>query len=133
MINVVAVYKIDRLSYSLIGFLKLGEIRAARRDIRLANAVIQITTIVGRLVLIILAGFAQYEREAIWERIRDKFTASRTRGMRMGGRVPLRMHASRAKTSPTDATTIVAWSMRWSVAKTGGSPTYAPRSSMASG
>ena len=47
------------------------------------------TTSMGRLTLNILLSFAQFEREVIGERIRDKFAASRARGMWMGGRVPL--------------------------------------------
>ena len=47
------------------------------------------TTSMGRLTLNILLSFAQFEREVIGERIRDKFTASRARGMWMGGKVPL--------------------------------------------
>jgi DNA invertase Pin-like site-specific DNA recombinase len=73
-------YKIDRLSRSLIDFLKLVE-KFEQHGVTFVSVTqsFNTTTSMGHLVLIILAGFAQYEREAIGERIRDKFAASRAR------------------------------------------------------
>lgn len=89
-IDVVVVYKIDRLSRSLMDFSKLVEV-FDRNDVTFV-AVTQsfnTTTSMGRLTLNILLSFAQFEREVIGERIRDKFAASRKKGMWMGGFVPL--------------------------------------------
>jgi len=84
------VHKIDRLSRSLRDFAKLIEL-FEEHGITLASATQPFSTATssGRLMLHMLLSFAEYEREMIGERIRDKFTASRARGMWMGGRVPL--------------------------------------------
>jgi len=89
-IDVVVVYKIDRLSRSLMDFAKLVEI-FDRHDVTFVSVTqsFNTTTSMGRLTLHILLSFAQFEREVIGERIRDKFAASRARGIWMGGRVPL--------------------------------------------
>ena len=89
-IDVVVVYKIDRLSRSLMDFAKLVEVfdRHAVTFVSVTQA-FNTTTSMGRLTLNILLSFAQFEREVIGERIRDKFAASRARGMWMGGSVPL--------------------------------------------
>jgi DNA invertase Pin-like site-specific DNA recombinase len=89
-IDVVVVYKIDRLSRSLMDFAKLVEI-FDRHDVTFVSVTqsFNTTTSMGRLTLNILLSFAQFEREVIGERIRDKFAASRARGMWMGGKVPL--------------------------------------------
>jgi DNA invertase Pin-like site-specific DNA recombinase len=90
LVDVVIVYKIDRLSRALVDFVKLVEI-FDRNEVSFI-AVTQnfaTTTPMGRLTLHILMSFGQYEREAIGERIRDKFAASRARGMWMGGHPPL--------------------------------------------
>ena len=89
-IDVVVVYKIDRLSRSLMDFAKLVEI-FDRHDVTFVSVTqsFNTTTSMGRLTLNILLSFAQFEREVIGERIRDKFAASRARGMWMGGSVPL--------------------------------------------
>jgi DNA invertase Pin-like site-specific DNA recombinase len=89
-VDVVVVYKIDRLSRSLMDFARLVE--AFERNSVTFVSVTQsfnTTTSMGRLTLNILLSFAQFEREVIGERIRDKFAASRKRGMWMGGTVPL--------------------------------------------
>jgi len=89
-VDVVVVYKIDRLSRSLMDFSRLVEV-FDRNDVTFV-AVTQsfnTTTSMGRLTLNILLSFAQFEREVIGERIRDKFAASRKKGMWMGGFVPL--------------------------------------------
>ena len=89
-VDVVVVYKIDRLSPLADGLRQAGRgVRRARRHLRLGHAVFNTTTSMGRLTLNILLSFAQFEREVIGERIRDKFAASRARGMWMGGKVPL--------------------------------------------
>ena len=90
MIDVVVVYKIDRLSRALTDFAKLVDV-FERHDVTFVAVTQQFntTTSMGRLTLNILLSFAQFEREVIGERIRDKFAASRKKGMWMGGVVPL--------------------------------------------
>ena len=89
-IDVVLVYKIDRISRSLINFAKLIDI-FERNDVTFVAVTQQFntTTSMGRLTLNVLLSFAQFEREVIGERIRDKFAASRAKGMWMGGSPPL--------------------------------------------
>ncbi|ALK08975.1 recombinase family protein [Blastochloris viridis] len=89
-IDVVVVYKIDRLSRSLMDFAKLVEV-FERHSVTFVSVTqsFNTTTSMGRLTLNILLSFAQFEREVIGERIRDKFAASRKKGMWMGGFVPL--------------------------------------------
>ncbi len=90
LIDVIVVYKIDRLSRSLMDFAKLVEI-FDRNQVTFVSVTqsFNTTTSMGRLTLNILLSFAQFEREVIGERIRDKVAASRKRGMWMGGHVPL--------------------------------------------
>jgi site-specific DNA recombinase len=90
LVDVVVVYKIDRLSRSLMDFSKLVEVfdRNAVTFVSVTQS-FNTTTSMGRLTLNILLSFAQFEREVIGERIRDKFAASRKRGMWMGGWTPL--------------------------------------------
>ena len=89
-VDVVVVYKIDRLSRALMDFSKLGEV-FDRNNVTFVSVTqsFNTTTSMGRLTLNILLSFAQFEREVIGERIRDKFAASRKKGMWMGGFVPL--------------------------------------------
>jgi site-specific DNA recombinase len=89
-VDVVVVYKIDRLSRSLMDFAKLVEV-FERRGVTFVSVTqsFNTTTSMGRLTLNILLSFAQFEREVIGERIRDKVAASRRKGMWMGGYVPL--------------------------------------------
>jgi site-specific DNA recombinase len=89
-VDVVVVYKIDRLSRSLMDFAKLVEV-FDRNNVTFVSVTqsFNTTTSMGRLTLNILLSFAQFEREVIGERIRDKFAASRKKGMWMGGFVPL--------------------------------------------
>ncbi|WP_372624527.1 recombinase family protein [Falsiroseomonas sp.] len=90
LIDVIVVYKIDRLSRSLMDFAKLVETFEAHRVTFVSvTQSFNTTTSMGRLTLNILLSFAQFEREVIGERIRDKVTASKARGMWMGGKVPL--------------------------------------------
>jgi site-specific DNA recombinase len=90
LVDVVVVYKIDRLSRSLMDFSKLVEV-FDRNDVTFVSVTqsFNTTTSMGRLTLNILLSFAQFEREVIGERIRDKFAASRKKGMWMGGVPPL--------------------------------------------
>jgi site-specific DNA recombinase len=90
-INIDVIYKIDRLSRSLMDFAKLVE-TFERHGVTFVSVTQQfnITTSMDRLTLNILLSFAQFEREVIGERIRDKFAAPRKRGIWMGGNnVPL--------------------------------------------
>jgi site-specific DNA recombinase len=89
-VDVVVVYKIDRLSRSLMHFAKLVEVFDANNVTFVSvTQSFNTTTSMGRLTLNILLSFAQFEREVIGERVRDKIAASRARGMWMGGPVPL--------------------------------------------
>jgi site-specific DNA recombinase len=89
-VEIVVVYKIDRLSRSLMDFAKLVEV-FDRNSVTFVSVTqsFNTTTSMGRLTLNILLSFAQFEREVIGERIRDKFAASRRKGMWMGGWAPL--------------------------------------------
>jgi DNA invertase Pin-like site-specific DNA recombinase len=90
LVNVVVVYKIDRLSRSLADFARMVELFDTH-EVTFVSVTQQFntTTSMGRLTLNILLSFAQFEREVTAERIRDKFAASRKKGMWMGGRPPL--------------------------------------------
>jgi len=89
-IDVVIVYKIDRLSRSLSDFAKIVDL-FEERGVTFVSVTQQFntTTSMGRLTLNILLSFAQFEREVTGERIRDKFAASKAKGMWMGGTPPL--------------------------------------------
>ncbi len=89
-IDVIVVYKVDRLSRSLTDFARIVDV-FDRHNASFVSITQQFntTTSMGRLTLNILLSFAQFEREVIGERIRDKFAASRARGMWMGGIPPL--------------------------------------------
>ncbi|MGE3336138.1 MAG: recombinase family protein [Rhodospirillaceae bacterium] len=89
-IDVILVYKVDRLTRSLMDFSKLVD-AFERNSVSFVSITQQFntTTSMGRLTLNILLSFAQFEREVIGERIRDKFAASRRKGMWMGGNPPL--------------------------------------------
>ncbi len=104
LIDVVVVYKIDRLSRSLMDFSKLVEI-FDRNGVTFVSVTqsFNTTTSMGRLTLNILLSFAQFEREVIGERIRDKVAASRKRGIWMGGYVPLGYNVEDRKLLVNDA------------------------------
>ena len=88
-IDVVVVYKIDRLTRSLMDFSKIVEIfDASSVSFVSVTQAFNTTSSMGRLTLNVLLSFAQFEREVTAERIRDKIAASRKKGMWMGGRVP---------------------------------------------
>lgn len=90
LIDIVVVYKIDRLTRSLTDFAKLVDVFDAHA-ISFVSVTQQFntTTSMGRLTLNILLSFAQFEREVIGERVRDKVAASKRKGMWMGGCPPL--------------------------------------------
>jgi site-specific DNA recombinase len=89
-INVVVVYKIDRLTRSLADFAKLVEAFDAKSISFVAvTQQFNTTTSMGRLTLNVLLSFAQFERELSSERVRDKIAASRRKGKWTGGTVPL--------------------------------------------
>jgi site-specific DNA recombinase len=90
LIDVVVVYKVDRLTRSLTDFAKMVEVFDARGVSFVAvTQQFNTTTSMGRLTLNVLLSFAQFEREVTGERIRDKIAASKRKGMWMGGLVPL--------------------------------------------
>ncbi len=89
-IDVVVVYKVDRLTRSLADFAKLVELFDARGvSFVSVTQAFNTTTSMGRLTLNVLLSFAQFEREVTGERIRDKIAASKKKGLWMGGVVPL--------------------------------------------
>jgi site-specific DNA recombinase len=89
-IDVVVVYKVDRLTRSLADFAKLVELFDAHQvSFVSVTQAFNTTTSMGRLTLNVLLSFAQFEREVTGERIRDKIAASKKKGMWMGGVVPL--------------------------------------------
>jgi site-specific DNA recombinase len=89
-VDIVVVYKIDRLTRSLTDFAKIVEILDARgASFVSVTQQFNTTTSMGRLTLNVLLSFAQFEREVIGERIRDKIAASKRKGMWMGGVPPL--------------------------------------------
>src|ERR1700704_1809907 len=89
-IDVVVVYKVDRLTRALSDFAKLVDV-FDRRAVSFVSITQQFntTTSMGRLTLNVLLSFAQFEREVVGERVRDKFAASKKKGMWMGGMPPL--------------------------------------------
>ena len=100
MIDVVVVYKVDRLTRSLADFAKIVE-RFDARSVSFVSVTqaFNTTNSMGRLTLNVLLSFAQFEREVTGERIRDKIAASKAKGMWMGGALPLGYDA------PTDPVT----------------------------
>ena len=89
-IDVVVVYKVDRLTRSLADFAKIVEVMDAEgASFVSVTQSFNTTTSMGRLTLNVLLSFAQFEREVTGERIRDKFAASKAKGIFMGGTPPL--------------------------------------------
>ncbi len=90
LVDIVVVYKIDRLTRSLADFSKMVEV-FERRGVSFVSVTQQFntTTSMGRLMLNVLLSFAQFAREVTGERIRDKIAASKRKGMWMGGMPPL--------------------------------------------
>jgi len=100
-INCVVVYKVDRLSRSLSDFFKLME-TFDRKGISFVSVTqsFNTTNSMGKLTLNILLSFPQFEREVTGERIRDKISASKKKGMWMGGIVPLGYDIVERKLTP---------------------------------
>ena len=100
-VDIIVVYKIDRLSRSLADFAKLVEIFDEHKVTFVSvTQSFNTTTSMGRLTLNILLSFAQFERELAGERVRDKIAASRQRGIWMGGMPPLGYDVSERKLVP---------------------------------
>ena len=89
-VDTVVVYKVDRLTRSLTDFAKLVELfdKYGVSFVSVTQA-FNTTTSMGRLTLNVLLSFAQFEREVIGERVRDKIAASKKKGLFMGGNIPL--------------------------------------------
>lgn len=89
-VDLIVVYKVDRLTRSLNDFAKLVD-QLDAKDVSFVSVTqsFNTTTSMGRLTLNVLLSFAQFEREVTGERIRDKIAASKRKGMWMGGMVPL--------------------------------------------
>ena len=89
-VQIIVVYKVDRLTRSLADFAKIVEVLDAHgASFVSVTQQFNTTTSMGRLTLNMLLSFAQFEREIAGERIRDKIAASKAKGMWMGGNVPL--------------------------------------------
>jgi site-specific DNA recombinase len=101
-VDIVVVYKIDRLTRSLFDFAKIVEAFDAR-GVSFVSVTQQFntTTSMGRLTLNVLLSFAQFEREVAGERIRDKIAASKKKGMWMGGLPSLGYDVQNRKLSST--------------------------------
>ncbi|MHC2020268.1 recombinase family protein [Methylobacterium sp. CM6247] len=104
-VDVVVVYKVDRLTRALSDFAKLVELFDAHGvSFVSVTQAFNTTNSMGRLTLNVLLSFAQFEREVTAERIRDKIAASKRKGMRMGGPVPLgyRVHDKKLVPCPDE-------------------------------
>lgn len=89
-VQIIVVYKVDRLTRSLADFAKIVDVLDAHKASFVSvTQQFNTTTSMGRLTLNMLLSFAQFEREIAGERIRDKIAASKAKGMWMGGNVPL--------------------------------------------
>lgn len=108
-VNVVVVYKVDRLTRSLADFAKIVE-QFDGQGVSFVSVTQQFNTTssMGRLTLNVLLSFAQFEREVSGERIRDKIAASKRKGMWMGGNVPLgyQVEDRQLKIIPQEAETV---------------------------
>ena len=99
-IDVVVVYKVDRLTRALADFARIVAIfDAAGVCFVSVTQAFNTTSSMGRLTLNVLLSFAQFEREVTAERVRDKIAASKAKGMWMGGPVPIGYRAQRAACS----------------------------------
>jgi DNA invertase Pin-like site-specific DNA recombinase len=109
LVDVIVVYKIDRLTRSLADFAKLVELFDAKSVSFVAvTQQFNTTTSMGRLTLNVLLSFAQFERELASERVRDKVAASRKKGKWTGGSVPLgyEVKDKRLVVNPAEAKTV---------------------------
>ena len=108
-VDVIVVYKVDRLTRSLADFAKLVELFDAHEvSFVSVTQAFNTTSSMGRLTLNVLLSFAQFEREVTGERIRDKIAASKQKGMWMGGQVPLgyRVESRRLVVDKAEAETV---------------------------
>jgi len=108
-VDVIVVYKVDRLTRSLADFAKIVEVLDKRGSCFVSvTQAFNTTTSMGRLTLNVLLSFAQFEREVTGERIRDKIAASKRKGMWMGGPVPLgyRVEQRKLVVDPDEAKTV---------------------------
>src|ERR1700752_5086460 len=108
-VQIIVVYKVDRLTRSLADFAKIVDVLDAHgASFVSVTQQFNTTTSMGRLTLNMLLSFAQFEREIAGERIRDKIDASKAKGMRMGGTVPLGYDGKERKLiiNPAEATTV---------------------------
>ena len=103
-VDVIVVYKVDRLTRSLADFAKLVELFDAH-NVSFVSVTQQFntTTSMGRLTLNVLLSFAQFEREVTSERIRDKIAASKRKGLWVGGMAPLGYDTKDRKISVNEA------------------------------
>jgi DNA invertase Pin-like site-specific DNA recombinase len=103
-IDVIVVYKVDRLTRSLADFAKLVEL-FDKHNVSFVSVTQQFntTTSMGRLTLNILLSFAQFEREVTSERIRDKISASKRKGLWVGGMAPMGYDTKNRKISVNEA------------------------------
>jgi site-specific DNA recombinase len=109
-IDIVIVYKVDRLTRSLNDFARIVDVfDAAGVSFVSVTQQFNTTTSMGRLTLNVLLSFAQFEREVIAERVRDKIAQSKAKGMWMGGTVPFGYQVIDKKLMPhpTEANTLV--------------------------
>lgn len=103
-VQIVVVYKVDRLTRSLADFAKIVDVLDAHgASFVSVTQQFNTTTSMGRLTLNMLLSFAQFEREIAGERIRDKIAASKAKGMWMGGNVPLGYDIKERKLIVNDA------------------------------
>jgi DNA invertase Pin-like site-specific DNA recombinase len=118
-IDVIVVYKVDRLTRSLADFAKLVELFDAH-GVSFVSVTQQFntTTSMGRLTLNVLLSFAQFEREVTSERIRDKIAASKRKGLWVGGNMPLgyetrtaRLSSSNKKPNWSDSSSGDTWNL----------------------
>jgi DNA invertase Pin-like site-specific DNA recombinase len=108
-VDVIAVYKVDRLTRSLADFAKLVELFDAHSvSFVSVTQAFNTTSSMGRLTLNMLLSFAQFERELIGERVRDKIAASKRKGLWVGGPVPLGYRCTGKKLAivPEEADTV---------------------------
>lgn len=103
-IDIIVVYKVDRLTRSLMDFSRIVE-RFEARSVSFVSVTqaFNTTSSMGRLMLNVLLSFAQFEREVTGERIRDKIAASKARGMWMGGMLPLGYDVHERKLTVVDS------------------------------
>ena len=103
LIDIIVVYKIDRLTRSLMDFSKIVEVLDKHNATFVSiTQHFNTTTSMGRLTLNMLLSFAQFEREVTGERIRDKISASKKKGMWMGGKPPLGYYRKDKKIYPDE-------------------------------